>query len=69
MRGLKSLPRFFASYKMNSFCVCVDSSVGSDGQVAPRTGFFHDFKPKEVLIKVWNQELEGILLVIVCDMT
>jgi hypothetical protein len=39
--------------------VCIDSAVGTDGQVAPRTGFMHDFKPKEVLVKVWDQALEG----------
>jgi A1 cistron-splicing factor AAR2 len=36
------------------------SAVGSDGQVAPRTGFIHDFKQQEVLIKVWDPSTEDV---------
>lgn len=35
------------------------SAVSSDKQVAPRTGFMHDFKAKEVLVKVWDPASEG----------
>ena len=34
------------------------SAVSSDGQTAPRTGFVHNFKPKEVLVKVYDKQTE-----------
>nr|CAG4638646.1 EOG090X0AVR [Cyclestheria hislopi] len=37
------------------------SSVGKDGQVAPRTGFFHNFRRKEILARKWSQETEDIV--------
>ena len=35
------------------------SAVSPDKQVAPRTGFMHTFKEKEVLIKTWDPVSEG----------
>lgn len=37
------------------------SAVNSDQQTAPRTGFFHSFKQKEVLVKEWDARMEGRL--------
>merc|ERR550539_1091952 len=34
------------------------SAVSKEGQTAPRTGFFHDFRPKEVIAKRYNQVKE-----------
>ena len=30
------------------------SAVSKEGQTAPRSGFFHDFRPKEILVKKYN---------------
>jgi len=35
------------------------SSVSKEGQAAPRTGFFHEFHPKEVMIKKYNHANEN----------
>lgn len=40
----------------------VSSAMGSDKQMAPRCGFFHTFKPQEVLIKKWDKKEEGASL-------
>ena len=37
------------------------SSVSLEGCVAPRTGFFYNFKKKEVVIKYWDNKLEAIV--------
>lgn len=52
-RGLKMIPPgiHFIHY----------SAVSKDGCTAPRTGFFHFFKPKEILIRKWDNADEGIL--------
>lgn len=34
------------------------SAVSKDGCTAPRTGFFHYFKPKEILVKKWDHSEE-----------
>lgn len=51
-RGLKMIPPgiHFIHY----------SAVSKDGCTAPRTGFFHFFKPKEILIRKWDNDDEGI---------
>lgn len=36
------------------------SAVGLDRQVAPRTGFMHNFHEREVLVKVWDKQAEDI---------
>ena len=33
--------------------------MSKEGQVAPRTGFFHEFHPKEVMIKRYNHAKEN----------
>ena len=35
------------------------SAVSKEGQVAPRSGFFHDFRPKEILVKRYNEANEN----------
>ena len=35
------------------------SSVSKEGQVAPRSGFFHEFHPKEVMVKRYNTSNES----------
>jgi len=35
------------------------SSVSKEGQVAPRSGFFHEFHPKEVMVKRYNPSNES----------
>ncbi|CAK8683735.1 protein AAR2 homolog [Clavelina lepadiformis] len=32
-----------------------------DGNPAPRTGFFHDFRPHEIMVKQWNNSSEEIV--------
>ena len=36
------------------FCIFEFSAVSQEGQSSPRTGFFHDFRPKEVIAKRYN---------------
>lgn len=50
-RGLKMIPSgiHFIYY----------SAVSKDGSTAPRTGFFHYFKKREILIKKWDNSDEG----------
>jgi A1 cistron-splicing factor AAR2 len=36
------------------------SSVSKEGQTGPRTGFFHFFKPREVLVKRWDPKVEDL---------
>ena len=38
------------------------SAVGIDKQMAPRTGFFYDFKARQVLVKKWDKQTEGMSL-------
>ena len=38
------------------------SSVSKTGDVAPRTGFFHHFHEREVLVKKWDTNSEDICL-------
>ena len=40
-----------------SFLIC--RAAGKDDQVAPRTGFFHNFKQREVIVKKWDKQHEG----------
>ncbi|KRY56555.1 Protein AAR2 -like protein [Trichinella britovi] len=37
------------------------SSLGKHGDRAPRIGFFHNFAPKEVLVKKWDKENEDLV--------
>jgi len=36
------------------------SVVNSDGEVAPRVGFVHNFKKSECLVKKWDSAAEDI---------
>lgn len=36
----------------------ISSAVSKEGQTAPRSGFFHNFRTKEVLVKKYNPEQE-----------
>ena len=36
----------------------IPSAVSKEGQTAPRSGFFHNFRTKEVLVKKYNLEEE-----------
>lgn len=36
------------------------SAVSKEGQTAPRTGFFYNFKSREIVIKKWDEYLEDI---------
>ena len=36
----------------------ISSAVSKEGQNAPRSGFFHNFRTKEVLVKKYNLEQE-----------
>ena len=36
------------------------SAVNKEGNIAPRTGFFHFFKRREVLIRAWDQKMEDL---------
>lgn len=36
------------------------SACNSDGQCSPRTGFFHNFSKREILIKKWDHQTEDI---------
>ncbi|KRZ11403.1 Protein AAR2 -like protein [Trichinella zimbabwensis] len=36
------------------------SSLGKHGDRAPRIGFFHNFAPKEILVKKWDKENEDL---------
>lgn len=36
------------------------SAANDSGDVAPRTGFFHNFRPSEMLVKKWDEKLEGM---------
>jgi hypothetical protein len=43
-----------------AFCaLCHNSAVGRDGQAAPRSGFFHNFGKREILVKKWDKAMEG----------
>ena len=35
------------------------SSVNSDHQPSPRSGFFYNFKEKEIVCRKWNLQKEG----------
>ena len=35
------------------------SATNKERQAAPKTGFFYDFKPREMLIKKWDKYNEG----------
>nr|CAG4637252.1 EOG090X0AVR [Ceriodaphnia reticulata] len=37
------------------------SSVSKEGSVAPRTGFFHNFRKKDVVIRRWEPEIEDMV--------
>jgi A1 cistron-splicing factor AAR2 len=39
----------------------ISSSVSKEGSVAPRTGFFYNFKKKEVVVRKWNPEIEDVV--------
>lgn len=43
------------------------SSVSSEGQLAPRTGFFHMFSSGEVLVRRWDPSTESLLEGENCD--
>ncbi|KAL5020403.1 hypothetical protein ScPMuIL_003295, partial [Solemya velum] len=36
------------------------SACNKEGQAAPRTGFFHDFKQKEILVRKWDRVTEDM---------
>ncbi|GAB1603269.1 protein AAR2 homolog [Argonauta hians] len=36
------------------------SAKNKEGQVAPRTGFFHEFKPREIVLREWDPQTEDI---------
>lgn len=36
------------------------SAVSKEGQTAPRTGFFHNFKSKEIVVKKWDRQMEDV---------
>jgi hypothetical protein len=36
------------------------SAASKEGHLAPRTGFFHNFQKKEVLVRQYNQSEEDI---------
>lgn len=40
------------------------STVSKEGCVAPRTGFFHHFKSKEILVAKWDGQNEGIKFIL-----
>ncbi|XP_055332955.1 protein AAR2 homolog [Paramacrobiotus metropolitanus] len=42
------------------------SAVSKHNVTAPRTGFFHDFKRKEVVVKRWDRKNEGLDTLPVC---
>lgn len=58
-RGLKMIPPgiHFIYY----------SSVSKDESTAPRKGFFHYFKKKEILIKKWDNSDEGTYTYVFLD--
>ena len=37
------------------------AAVGKSGQSAPRTGFFHYFKRREIVVKKWDAEKEDVV--------
>jgi len=39
---------------------CYYSAVNKENQASPRTGFFHNFQSKEVLVKKWDSVMEDI---------
>jgi hypothetical protein len=36
------------------------SAVDSEGDIAPRVGFVHDFKKSEFVVKKWDAAIEDI---------
>ena len=50
--------RLLTQIMLNFFYFLLFSAVSKEGQTAPRTGFFHDFRPKEVIAKRYNQVKE-----------
>ena len=36
------------------------SAVNSSNQTAPRTGFFYNFKQREICVRKWNKQMEGM---------
>lgn len=36
------------------------SASNTEGQTAPRTGFFYNFKKREIVVRTWNKQLEDI---------
>ena len=47
--------------KWDFYFYVISSSVSKEGSVAPRTGFFHNFSKKEVVVRRWNPEMEDII--------
>ena len=37
------------------------AAVGRTGQSAPRTGFFHYFKQREIVVKKWDKDTEDVV--------
>ena len=35
------------------------SACNTDGQVAPRTGFFYNFQSREIVVRKWDKYYEG----------
>ena len=35
------------------------SACNKEEETAPRTGFFHNFQKREVVVRKWNKQLEG----------
>jgi len=44
--------------------VCADNGCGDIGH---RSGFFYDFQPKEVVVRLWNRETETMSDAMVCE--
>ena len=37
------------------------SAISSEGSIAPRTGFFHNFRRREILAKTWCTKEEDFI--------
>lgn len=51
-KGIKMIPPGYHYVYYNA--------VNSHGDVAPRIGFFHNFQPQEIVVKVWNSDKEEL---------